>query len=207
MKLTHHILTFFYPTLTWTKVTTAKKIYLTFDDGPIPEVTEWVLDLLKDYNIRATFFCIGDNIRKHPHIFKRILEEGHQIGNHTFNHYNGWKKTNKEYLQNTALCDLEIKKHTKKVCKLFRPPYGKIKRAQSKALLQQGKEIIMWTTITKDYDIRISPEKCLDLATSNCKPGAILVFHDSIKASRNMKYALPRTIEVLKEQGYTFDTL
>ncbi|MDR0229589.1 MAG: polysaccharide deacetylase family protein [Flavobacteriaceae bacterium] len=207
MKFITNILSILYPKLTWIRATTEKKIYLTFDDGPIPEITEWVLDLLKHDSIKATFFCIGDNIRKHPHIFQRIIAEGHQIGNHTYNHLNGWKTSDTAYLHNIELCDIEIKKYCKTSSKLFRPPYGKIKKQQSKALLQQGKEIVMWTTITKDYDVKTSPEECLNLAMTNLRPGAILVFHDSIKASRNMKFALPKAIEALKEQGYTFATL
>lgn len=191
----------------WQKKTHEKTIFLTFDDGPIPFITEWVLDLLKEYNIKATFFCIGDNIQKHPKIFKRIIQENHQIGNHTFHHLKGWETDFEYYIENTILCRKEINKHTSASSNLFRPPYGKIKRNQSKALQKLGYEIIMWSIITKDYDNNTSPKECLNNALYDLKPGNIIVFHDSLKAQKNLFYALPRFIEDTIAKGYSFSTL
>lgn len=186
------------------------KIYLTFDDGPIPEVTEWVLEILKKNNIKATFFCIGDNIKKFPHIFQKVISEGHTVGNHTFNHLDGWKTTTKDYIQNTDKCLEYFKLHTPasyRNCTLFRPPYGKIKPTQSIKLRKLGYKIIMWDVLSADFDQTISPQKCLENATKNVKSGSIIVFHDSNKAYENLKYALPLTIKILKEKGFSFDVI
>lgn len=207
MNISTRLFSLLFPRYTWKRKTKEKIAYLTFDDGPIPEITEWVLDLLKEEDILATFFCIGDNIRKHPQIFKRILHENHQVGNHTFNHLKGWETPATDYLNNFEQCQEEIKKHTDCTPKLFRPPYGKIKREQANSILTKGVEIIMWSIVTEDYIPTSTPEQCLKNALHKVKPGAIIVFHDSIKASNNMKYALPRTIKALKEQGYSFKTL
>ncbi|MFC4739306.1 polysaccharide deacetylase family protein [Flavobacterium ponti] len=182
------------------------KIYLTFDDGPTPKVTEWVLDILEKENIKATFFCIGNNIEKHPEIFKRILKEGHSIGNHTFNHLKGWKTATKNYIENVDLCENEINKLASISYKLFRPPYGKISLIQSIQLRKKGFKIIMWDVLSKDYDQTISPEKCFEnikITTS----GSIVVFHDSLKAQKNLEYSLPKAIKFLKEKGFTFETI
>ncbi len=201
------ILSYLFPRYTWQRLTKDKVIYLTFDDGPIPDVTEWVLDLLQQHQIKATFFCIGDNIRKHPMIFKRILAEDHQIGNHTFNHVKGWQTSLEEYISNTGQCQQEIQKHRQEPTSLFRPPYGKIKKSQGKYLLQQGFEVIMWTIITKDYQAALSPQACLKRTLKRIKPGSIIVFHDSQKAAKNMKYTLPLLIDYAKKEGYTFARL
>ena len=148
--------------LVWDIPNSDKKIYLTFDDGPIPDVTEWVLDLLKSEEIKATFFCIGDNIKKHPEVYKRILSEGHQTGNHTFNHLNGWKTYTKSYLGNFKLCETEHLKLNTEHSFLFRPPYGKIKPKQSKAIRNLGYKIIMWDVLSCDFDSSVSEEKCLE---------------------------------------------
>ncbi len=207
MNLSRHIFPFLFPKYTWSKPNNQKLVYLTFDDGPIPEVTEWVLEVLKKYNIKATFFCIGDNVRKHPHVFKQIIEAKHRIGNHTFNHLNGWKNDNIRYEENILLAHKEIEQHTPLSKLLFRPPYGKIKQKQGKELLKQGYEIIMWSHISKDYDNSITPEQCYQRAISNINSGSIIVFHDSIKAEQNLVYALPKTIEYLLSKGYSFATL
>jgi peptidoglycan/xylan/chitin deacetylase (PgdA/CDA1 family) len=191
--------------LVWEIPNSENKIYLTFDDGPIPEVTEWVLDILKSEGIKATFFCIGDNIKKHPNVYKRILAEGHQTGNHTFNHLNGWKTENRHYIENFKLCETEIESFQNS--KLFRPPYGKIKPSQSKAIRQLGYKIIMWDVLSYDFDATISVEKCLENVISNTEQGSIIVFHDSLKAEKNLKYALPKAIQVLKDKGFTFDVI
>ncbi|MBB1150588.1 MULTISPECIES: polysaccharide deacetylase family protein [unclassified Myroides] len=200
-------LSFLFPQYTWKRTTSEKVVYLTFDDGPIPGVTEWVLDLLKEQQIKATFFCIGDNIRKHPHVFQRLLAEKHQVGNHTFNHLKGWKTPLKEYIANFHQCQQEIEKHQKPLAQLFRPPYGKIKKEQGKYIVDQGYEVIMWSLITKDYEAKISPQACLNRTLKRVKPGSIIVFHDSIKAEKNMKYTLPLLIKHLKEKGYSFALL
>ncbi|MNF30664.1 Peptidoglycan-N-acetylglucosamine deacetylase [compost metagenome] len=188
----------------WDLPNSKNKIYLTFDDGPIPEITEWVLDELKKNEVKATFFCIGNNIQKHPELFKKVIQEGHSIGNHTFNHVNGWKTTTKDYLENVKLCELAM---ANKKTNLFRPPYGKIKKEQSKQLRQLGYKIIMWDVLSADFDQTISPEQCLKNVLSNVKSGSIIVFHDSIKASQNLKFALPKTLEFLKEKGFEFDLI
>ena len=196
-----------YPQFTWKRTVANPVLYLTFDDGPIPEITPWVLDTLKHANIKATFFCIGDNIRKHPDVFQRIIAEGHQVGNHTYHHLNGWKTSLNDYIENTAKCAAIIEASTLQRPKLFRPPYGKITRRQAKELQQQGYEIIMWHNLTKDYDPKVTPKQCLFNSSKNLKKGNIIVFHDSLKAEKNLKYALPQLIRTAQEQGYTFETL
>lgn len=188
----------------WTIPNTENGIYLTFDDGPIPDVTEWVLDILKEETIKATFFCIGDNIRKHPHIFKRILDEGHTVGNHTFNHLNGWKTNNTKYFDNIELFENEHLKNTKTKSKLFRPPYGKIKPSQANILRKKGYKIIMWDIISYDFNEKIKKEECLENIIKKCTSGSIIVFHDSLKAEKNLKFVLPRVIQILKKKGYAF---
>ena len=182
------------------------KIYLTFDDGPTPKITEWVLDILKKENIKATFFCIGNNIKKHPETFKRILNEGHSIGNHTFNHLKGWKTSKKNYIENVDLCENEINELASLSYKIFRPPYGKISLIQSILLRKKGFKIIMWDVLSKDYDQTISPEKCYE-NTKATTSGSILVFHDSLKAQKKLEYSVPKAIKFLKEKGFTFETI
>lgn len=185
------------------------KIYLTFDDGPIPEITEWVLQALEKYNAKATFFCIGDNIRKYPEIFEKVIAGGHSIGNHTFNHLNGWKTSCDDYLENSFLFEeqaLQSKIYNQK-SKIFRPPYGKIKISQAKKLRQQGYKIIMWDILSADYDCNISQEKCLENVVKNIAPGSIIVFHDSLKAFPRLKFALPKALEILNKRGYLFEAI
>ena len=193
--------------LVWDIPNSDKRIYLTFDDGPIPEVTEWVLNILKSKDIKATFFCIGDNMKKHPEVYKRILAEGHQTGNHTFNHLNGWKTETNHYIENLKLCETEYLKLNTEHSFLFRPPYGKINPSQSKAIRNLGYKIIMWDVLSYDFDSTISVEKCLENVISNTEQGSIIVFHDSIKAEKNLKYALPKAIQVLKDKGFIFDVI
>lgn len=179
-----------------------KKVYLTFDDGPTPEITEWTLEQLKKYEAKATFFCIGNNIKKHPGIFQKVIQEGHQIGNHTFNHLKGWKTTTDNYVENVALCQSQFTIHHLPFTILLRPPYGKIKLSQSKKLRALGYKIIMWDIISYDFDTETSKEKCLENVLKNVESGSIIVFHDSVKAAPNLKYALPKTLEFLKEKGF-----
>ncbi len=191
----------------WKVKTKEKKVYLTFDDGPVPEITEWVLDLLRAENIKATFFCIGDNIRKHPLIFEKIIVDGHTIGNHTFHHIKGWGCTASAYFQDVEDCRREIEKHHKIKSQLFRPPYGKITPVQTAGLLKRGYRIVMWDIVSKDYDQQFGVAKSLQMVTENVSKGSIIVFHDSIKAYDTLQQLLPKCIEVLKTRGYTFDVL
>lgn len=189
---------------TWDLPNTDKKIYLTFDDGPTPEITDWVLNQLQKYNAKATFFCIGDNIRKYPEIFSKIINEEHSAGNHTFNHLNGWKTSTTEYLENTKLCEASISNPKSKI---FRPPYGKLKLTQSKKIRQLGYKIIMWDVLSADFDRTISPEKCLENVLKNTVSGSVIIFHDSVNAFPNLEYALPETLKYLSEKGFVFDKI
>jgi peptidoglycan/xylan/chitin deacetylase (PgdA/CDA1 family) len=190
----------FYRDSLWRMNENERVIYLTFDDGPVPEMTPWVLDILKSYNIRATFFCVGDNILKNESLFNRIINEGHQIGNHTFNHLKGWKIKKSTYLENTERCE-ELTK-----TKLFRPPYGRIKKSQYNAILQNYK-VVFWDVLSYDYDNFTSPIKCLENSIKYTRNGSIIVFHDNIKAEANLKFALPNYIEHFLKLNYTFATL
>lgn len=184
-----------YPSLHWNIATKKPNVYLTFDDGPTPSVTDKVLDLLKQHQAKATFFCLGKNVVEHPELFQRILDEGHKVGNHTYNHLNGWNTTTMDFLQDVRDFD---KVHQSK---LFRPPYGRIKTAQIKALKKNYK-IIMWSILSKDYDLRISPRRCKEITLKNLKPGSIVVFHDSEKAKRNVLPTLEVVLETVEEKGW-----
>ncbi len=186
----------FYPGRIWAFSRKENTVYLTFDDGPIPEVTPWVLDTLKDYSAKATFFCIGDNVEKHPEIFTRILTENHVAGNHTYNHLNGWKTNTIEYVQNVLECREIVDSE------LFRPPYGRLTSRQAKILRKKGFKIVMWEIISFDYDASVSEEKCLQNVLRNIKPGSIIVFHDSLKAEKNLRYVLPKVLEYISEKGW-----
>jgi peptidoglycan-N-acetylglucosamine deacetylase len=211
------LLSMVYPGLTWTRKTSEKVIYLTFDDGPIPEVTDYVLDELDRYSAKATFFCVGDNVFKHPSILQNIIKRGHKVGNHTFNHLNGWKNKTSYYLENTSMCDAILidtipvgndraYRSTKNGKKLYRPPYGKIKKTQIRELKDQY-EIVMWDVLTGDFDRNLSPEKCLHKAIKYTSKGSIVIFHDSVKALPNLQYALPRFLKHFTEAGYRFESL
>ena len=201
-----------FPNYVWDFSSKEKTIYLTFDDGPTPEITTWTLDLLNKYNAKATFFCIGNNIEKHPDIFKIILENGHSIGNHTHNHLKGWQIDTETYLQNIEQAQSVIDFHLLNnkhlgIEKLFRPPYGQIKPTQAKSLIKMGYKVIMWSVITFDWEQSIPKEKCLENVIKNASEGNIIVFHDSIKASKNMMYALPKALEHFSKKGYTFKAI
>ncbi len=179
---------------------TDKSIYLTFDDGPIPELTEWVLDQLKFFGVKATFFCVGANILKHPAIFERIQREGHAVANHTMTHTKGFKNTVGDYVKEVEDCRKLVNNG------LFRPPYGQLKRSQYKSLIDKGYKIILWDVISYDFE-KISPEKCADNVLRNTRNGSIVLFHDNIKAEGNMKYALPLFLKQFLNRGYSFKTL
>jgi peptidoglycan/xylan/chitin deacetylase (PgdA/CDA1 family) len=203
---TPFFLPWIYPDLVWRIPTQKKELFLTFDDGPVPGPTEFVLDTLKQYSIKATFFCIGDNVRKHPTVFNRIIEEGHVVGNHTFNHLKGWSTSLDSYLDNVKLCDQEFSIFNfQSSIRLFRPPYGRITKGQIKALSDYA--IIMWDVLTADYQRSVSPESCLRNSIVASRLGSIIVFHDSLKAEKNMSYALPRYIDHFLEQGYSFNAI
>lgn len=196
------------PDYTWQKSGEGKKIYLTFDDGPIPEITPWVLNQLSKYQAKGTFFCVGDNVHKHPEVAAQIQAEGHILANHTFNHLKGWQTTTALYVANTVECQKELEHYQKQSQQklLFRPPYGRITRAQTKAL-KNDYEIVMWDVLTNDYDQSLSEDRCLQQAIKHTKSGSIIVFHDSLKAKKNLMYVLPRFLEHFSSRGYTFDTL
>jgi peptidoglycan/xylan/chitin deacetylase (PgdA/CDA1 family) len=202
---TNRIIKWIFPNYVWDIPNDGQKVFLTFDDGPTPEITEWVLEQLKKYNAKATFFCIGNNIEKYPEIFQKTIAEGHAIGNHTFDHLNGWKTTTEDYIENVKLYETQNPKLVTR--NLFRPPYGKIKHSQSKILRKLGYKIIMWDVLSRDYDQRISSTQCLENVLSNIETGSIIVFHDSVKAEHNLKYVLPKTLEFLKEKGFVCDKI
>lgn len=209
MKLwikTNPLVKFLFPNYLWSIPNAEKKVWLTFDDGPIPEITEWVLDELGKHGFKATFFCIGDNVRKNPEVFRKVIANGHAIGNHTFNHLDGWKTPVSDYVANVEKCASEMN-NADLSTKLFRPPYGKIKRLQAKSLRKSGYKIVMWDVVSADFDQNIAPQQCLKNVLSNIEPGSIIVFHDSIKAFKNLEYALPKTLEFLSENGYRCEVL
>jgi len=218
---TPHIVKRLFPNLTWDIPTVKKVIYLTFDDGPTPEITPWVLSELKKYNAKATFFCIGKNVIAYPDIFKATIESGNTIGNHTHNHVNGWKKSTKIYLENInkaqQVIDTEIDNCEQVFLKsktfkqkspskhLFRPPYGKIKNNITKTLLEKEYKVIMWDVLSGDFDQSITKEKCLKNVINNTIEGSIVVFHDSVKASGNLKFVLPQVLDHFSKKGFTFE--
>lgn len=174
-----------------------KTVYLTFDDGPIPEITPWVLDILDKYKIKATFFCVGDNVRKHPEIYAEVINRGHHVGNHTYNHLQGIRTLTKNYIKNVDIAAEYIQS------KLFRPPHGHIRLPQFFKLRSKYK-IVLWDVVTRDYSKRLTPEEVLENVKHYTRNGSIIVFHDSLKAEKNMKYALPKAIEWLLSEGYEF---
>ncbi len=207
--------------LIWNKSRDKKTIFLTFDDGPIPIVTPWVLKTLKNFNAKATFFCIGDNINKHPEIFSQLKADGHSIGNHTYNHLKGWDTNDEEYLANFLKCQQLTQTN------LFRPPYGRIKFSQIKSIQKQEQKtkikddlqvsqysilntqyaIIMWDVLSGDFDANLSPEKCLQNVIKHAENGSIIVFHDSLKAWERLEYVLPKALEFWKKEDYEFGVL
>ncbi|MDH6343261.1 peptidoglycan/xylan/chitin deacetylase (PgdA/CDA1 family) [Parabacteroides sp. PFB2-12] len=186
-----------FPGTVWRLPAVEKCVYLTFDDGPIPEVTPWVLDVLDEYDVKATFFCVGDNVRKYPDVYRMVLERGHRVGNHTFNHIQGIRFWTKNYLANVEKAAELIDSP------LFRPPHGHMRMPQIWSLRNKYR-IIMWDVVTRDYSPHLTPEEVLDVVKRYTRNGSIIVFHDSLKAEENMKYAMPRAIEWLRQEGYTF---
>ncbi len=190
----------YYPKLTWLLPNNNKQVYLTFDDGPTAEITDWVLKQLEQYDAKATFFLIGKNIEENPELFRRLQASEHSLGNHTYNHLNGWKNSTADYLSN-------FKKYEKvNQSRLFRPPYGKIKKAQAR-VIEKTHRIVMWDIISYDFDHQTAPEQCLGYVKKHVRPGSIIVFHDSKKAWPNLREALPKTLEYLKKEGYRLEAI
>lgn len=203
---TPFILPLLYPTLRWRLPADEKALYLTFDDGPVPGPTEFVLETLARNAVTATFFCIGENIERHTGLFSRLIDAGHMAGNHTHHHRNGWRTSIDDYLDDIRRCDevLHQAAPTRGVVP-FRPPYGRITRAQIRAM--GSRPIVMWDVLTLDYNGRLAPERCLQNTLRAIRPGSIIVYHDSYKAERNLTYALPRLISECLDRGYHFKTI
>ncbi|MGB5941892.1 MAG: polysaccharide deacetylase family protein [Leeuwenhoekiella sp.] len=202
----------FHPKLTWDKYrqTAGEKIiYLTFDDGPIPEVTPWVLQTLKKFNAKATFFCIGENIVENPEVFNKVLAEGHQVGNHTYNHLNDRQASFDVYIENIEKASETISEFSseEQKIKLFRPPFGKITRKSSRHLRSKGYEIIMFDLVAYDWEANVNVEKNLNTIKKKTRPGSIIVLHDSLKAEKNLKRFLPEILEYFGSRGYAFEVL
>lgn len=184
-----------------------KIIYLTFDDGPTPIITDWILHQLKKYNAKATFFCLGKNVLNNPEITQKLIKEGHVIGNHTHNHKKGLKLSTKDFITDVNFAEKAITETTGLKPVLFRPPYGKFKISQSKQLRKNGYQIIMWDVLSADFDSSISQEQCLLNVIKNTENGSILTFHDSEKAKKNLQYILPKILEYYSEKGYEFKAI
>jgi peptidoglycan/xylan/chitin deacetylase (PgdA/CDA1 family) len=196
-----------YPSLIWRMPAVDNRLYLTFDDGPVSGPTEFVLETLSQFKVKATFFCIGENIVKYPGVFDKLGDHGHATGNHTYNHLNGWKTTTQEYLKNINRCENELTVSNDQFgsSRLFRPPYGRMKRRQIQSMAEY--KIIMWDVLSMDYNKNLLPEKCLRNTIHATRSGSIIVFHDSYKAERNLTFTLPRLIEHFSSLGYTFERL
>lgn len=194
-----------YSSYVWNMPSNSRDLYFTFDDGPHPSITEFVLGQLKLFQARASFFCIGNNVRKHSETFNRIIAEGHSVGNHTNNHLNGWKVSSSEYLDDAKEAGQVIDSN------LFRPPYGRILRSQAKkiplAIQKADAKIIMWDVLSGDFDVQLSKEQCLRNVIDNCSPGSIVVFHDSEKAYRLLEYTLPRVLDFFATKEFQFKNL
>jgi peptidoglycan/xylan/chitin deacetylase (PgdA/CDA1 family) len=207
---TPFILPIVYPSLTWRIPSLGQELFLTFDDGPVSGPTEFVLETLSRFGIKATFFCIGDNISKNPNLFRKLIKDDHKVGNHTFNHLNGWKTDSSQYVENIKACDTEIMAYdstrgTPGVMPVFRPPYGRITRNQIRAL--HNFKIVMWDVLSIDYNTRLNSERCLKNTIGASRKGSIVVFHDSFKAEKNLTFALPRYIEHFLSLGYEFKVI
>jgi len=189
-----------YPELLWLSPNVNNEVYLSFDDGPIPNVTDWILDTLKAYNGIASFFCVGSNIEKYPKLYNRMVTEGHTIGSHSYNHLSGWKTKNDVYFEDVRKAGALANTN------LFRPPYGRIKKSQARILSKDFK-IVMWDILSGDFDERVSADQCVENVVSNCKSGSIIVLHDNLKSIDKLKLALPDIIENLLTKGFNLTNL
>jgi peptidoglycan-N-acetylglucosamine deacetylase len=189
------------PSLTWKVQTNDKVVYLTFDDGPNPDVTPWVLQQLAQYAAKATFFCVGQNVVTNPETFQQVLDQGHAVGNHTFNHLSGWSHSQNAYFANIDACATVVNSN------LFRPPYGRIVPWQIDALKKKGYQIVMWNILTRDYDSAVDIQQAISATVENTRPGSVIVFHDSTKASAQLKQILPPVLQQLSNQGFQFKSL
>ncbi len=197
-----------YPEYLWHMPRMDKTIYLTFDDGPTPQITHWVLDTLKQYQAKATFFCLGKNIVAHPDLLHRMIQHKHQVGNHSFSHLIGWKNNKNVYVKDVEKTQRILEKELPNSnLKLFRPPYGKIKKSQVKMLRAKGYRIVFWDVLSGDFDPNLKPDKSLHKTLKHTKTGSIVVFHDSKKAKNTLQYVLPKALKYWKSQGYQFKTL
>ena len=197
-----------YPGLLWDHRngrTNTLDLYITFDDGPVPEITDFVLETLEKYQAKATFFCVGENIQKHPQVYEALLAHKHTTGNHTYNHLNGWKTADDIYVKNIRRCEAVMQQKAGEK-KLFRPPYGKIKRSQIRQISNEY-QIVMWHLLSGDFDPNFNAEKCLKKCIAHSQSGTIIIFHDSHKAEKNLKYVLPRYLDHFAGAGYRFLSL
>jgi peptidoglycan/xylan/chitin deacetylase (PgdA/CDA1 family) len=190
-----------FPRWKWRENKGEKAVYLTFDDGPHPEITPWAIQKLAEYEAKATFFCVGENAEKYPDIIKLIEENGHKTGNHTHNHLKGWENADADYINNVKKATVQLPGS------LFRPPYGRIKPSQAKKLRNQGFEIVMWSLLSCDYDPKLNRKKSLKKLMTHSQNGSIVVFHDSEKAFENLKFLLPAYLEFLKNKGFEMKVL
>lgn len=202
MYLVHtpQIIQSLFPRFTWRTPSDEKVVHLTFDDGPIPEVTPWVLEQLDRYDAKATFFCVGHNVEKHPEVYEQVVEAGHLTGNHTYNHLDGWSTDNIAYFHN-------IRKAARMVnSNLFRPPYGRILPSQAQ-FLKRHYQVVLWDVLSGDFDPELSPEDCLNNVLRHVRPGSIVVFHDSLKSMKTLQVVLPRVLAHLDALGYRFEVV
>ena len=194
-----------YPAYSWDVPVSGKEVFLSFDDGPHERATPFVLEQLARYQAKASFFCIGKNVVQHPDLYRRLLEEGHAVGNHTFHHLNGWKTPDETYLADIRRAAEVIDSN------LFRPPYGRIRRRQARQVAEAMKttkgRVVMWDVLSADFDQSITPQRCLDNVVRNVRPGSIVVFHDSEKAFPNLEYSLPRALDYLQRNGFALKKL
>jgi len=201
---------FFLRNWVWSMPSNEKIIYLTFDDGPTPEITNWTLNLLQEYNAKATFFCLGKNVEEHPSIYQKIIDQNHIVGNHTNNHLNGFITETSKYLKNIDFSENNLntnRNFENQTTKLFRPPYGKLNFSQSRKIRKKGYKIIMWDVLSADFDPDISSQQCLENVIGNAKNGSIIVFHDSVKAQEKLQFVLPKILGYYSEKGYSFKAI
>lgn len=184
----------------WNIPASGKDLYLTFDDGPNPVITPWVINLLKQYNAKATFFCVGGNVEKYKEVYEMLLAEGHAVGNHTYSHKNGWRTRREKYLEDVERCAAVFPS------KLFRPPYGKLRKFHYNRI-KEAYQIVMWGVLSGDFDRKLSNEKCLSNVLNNTQPGSVIVFHDSEKALKKLYYTLPKVLEHFTKKGYSFQAI